>query len=208
MEEVNCFTWEEVCHRWQSQPVDVEQWDEMSKEMQDALEQENKNKDALENEAKMLETNPSKHAEWEKSLEDIPEEQDTVGLSRELTKCPYVEWKNMDMETLSRELAKCPCPWEHMDAYKVLMENKPDDNTAVEQCKTNENNAEFHDFDEEMTRHYDEWFKKAVLFDSYLSADNTVTEQSRTNENNEEFRVMKLKRSRNMKIGLRQKTLK
>jgi hypothetical protein len=33
MEEVNCFTWEEVCQRWQSQPVDEDQWAEMTKEM-------------------------------------------------------------------------------------------------------------------------------------------------------------------------------
>jgi hypothetical protein len=102
--------------------VGVDQWVEMSKEMQDALEQENKAKDAIEklekeNEAKMpkemWKSNPTseelaaeydqwrhatqkEHAEWEKSLEDIPEKQ--------------------DMEALSQELAKCPCPWEHMDA--------------------------------------------------------------------------------------------
>jgi hypothetical protein len=175
----------------------------MSKEMQDALEQENKAKDAIEklekeNEAKMpkemWKSNPTseelaaeydqwrharqkEHAEWEKSLEE-----------------------KQNMEALSRELAKCPCSWEHMNAYRILMQyqnhqknekmkNKPDaDNTAVEQCKTNQNNEESHNFDQEMARHYDEWFKKAVLYDSYLGADNTVAEQSRTNENNEEFR--------------------
>ena len=31
MEEANSFTWEEVCERWQSQPVDEDQWDEMSR---------------------------------------------------------------------------------------------------------------------------------------------------------------------------------
>jgi hypothetical protein len=67
------------------------------------------------------------------------------------------------------------------------MTNKPNDNTAVEQCKTNENNEELHDFDQEMTRHYDEWFKKAVQYDNWLSSDNTVAEQSKINENNEEF---------------------
>jgi hypothetical protein len=108
MEEANSFTWEEVCERWQSQPVDEAQWGEMSKEMLDALEKENEAVDA--------------------------------------------------------------------------------DNTAVEQCKTNENNEEFHNFDEEMARHYDEWFKKAVQYNNWLSLDNTVAEQSKTNENNEEFR--------------------
>jgi hypothetical protein len=40
MEEANSFTWEEVCERWQSQPVDEDQWGEMSKEMNALSQQE------------------------------------------------------------------------------------------------------------------------------------------------------------------------
>ena len=118
------------------------------------------------------------HAEWEKSVEDIPEE----------SKLEMNALSQQEMDALSRELAKCPCLWEHMNAFRILMTNKPDaDNTAVEQYKTNESNKEFHNFNQEMARHYDEWFKKAVQHDNWLSLDNTVAEQSKTNENNKEF---------------------
>ena len=59
MEEVNSFTQKEVCERWQSQPVNEDQWGEMSKEMQDALEQENKTKNGLEKETKMQKSSPA-----------------------------------------------------------------------------------------------------------------------------------------------------
>jgi TRAP-type mannitol/chloroaromatic compound transport system substrate-binding protein len=89
------FTWKEVCERWQSQPVNEDQWDEMSKEM----------KDVLEKETEMQKSNPaSEELTAEKSKQDI---------------------NTLSMEELSRELAKCPHPWEHMDAYKILMKTNP-----------------------------------------------------------------------------------
>jgi hypothetical protein len=61
-------------------------------------------------------TTQKERAEWEKSLKDIPEE---------------------EINALSEELEKCPCPWEHMNAFKILKrkEEETEDEEEPEDLK-------------------------------------------------------------------------